>query len=141
LHTLELNNIELVKRITKVAMNKYHGDRFDYAIDQMDLIRRDFNGTPCYYHQSSKATTDGKYIAFNDGQMYILTSFKNTNTININTNLLYSKWFFYKYGRQFSHISDNESDYDIEFNLRTKYNMNLIDVLQEVRDSKIEMIL
>jgi len=141
---MDLNNIELVRLITKVALNKYHSDRFDYTIDQLDLIRNDFDNTPCYYHMSSNATSEGKYASFNDGQMYIVISFKNTNTININTNLLYSKWFFNKYGRQFNHSSDNVSDYDMEFNLKTSYNTNLQDVLQdviqEVRHSKLNIL-
>jgi len=69
---MDLNNIELVRLITKVALNKYHSDRFDYTIDQLDLIRNDFDNTPCYYHMSSNATSEGKYASFNDGQMYIV---------------------------------------------------------------------
>lgn len=140
---MDLDNIELIKTITKTALNKYHGDRFDDTIDKLNLIKHDFgiSNIPCYYHISSDATSDGRYVAFNDGQMYIVISFKNTNTININTNLLYSKWFFNKYGRQFNHTSDKQSDYDIEYNLKTKYNTDLRDVLQEVRHNKLDMIL
>jgi len=143
---MDLDNIELIRSITKTALNKYHGDRFDDTIDKLNLIKHDFamSNIPCYYHISSATTSDGKYAAFNDGQMYIVISFKNTNTININTNLLYSKWFFNKYGRQFNHSSDNVSDYDMEFNLKTSYNTNLQDVLQdvikEVRHSKLNIL-
>jgi len=136
---MDLDNIELIKSIIKTAMNKYHGDRFDYTIDKIDLVRQDFYTTPCYYHKSSKTTPDGKYVAFNDGSSYIVISFKNTGSIDINTNLLYSKWFFNKYGRQFN-SNDNEEDYDMEFNLKTMYNTNLQDVLQEIRNSKLNQL-
>lgn len=119
-----------MREIVKQSLYEYHGNRFDYTIDQLSIIRDDFRGKLCYYHKSNN----------DDDLQYILISFDN-NEIDINTNLLYLKWFTYTHNRKFNHYSDNENDYDIEFNLKTKYNKSLSDVLSIVREVRLQSVL
>lgn len=125
--------IEWVREIVKHSLHEYNGDRFDTTIDNLEIVRNDFRGIPCYYNPTPPHGHN-IVVSFHTDDHGVT---RKEDIIDINTNLIQSKWFFHKYGREFSYSRDRESDYDMEFNLKTKYNKSLSDVLSGIRNSKL----